>query len=147
MMKNIIDLFPHLTEGSFSITSPEDVRYNCIAWAAGDDGTWWWPDNFFIGYWPSDVPRKETLESFIRLFESSGYSPCNSAGLEDGFEKIALFVDPQGMPTHAARQLSSGKWTSKLGKLEDIEHNTLEGLSGSSYGSVSVIMKRPSREK
>ena len=147
MINDIIDLFPHLTEGSFSVTSPKDVRYNCIAWAAGDDGACWWPDNFSIGYWPSDVPREETLESFIRLFESSDYIPCNNSGLEDGFEKIALFVDLQGRPTHAAKQLSSGKWTSKLGELEDIEHNTLEGLSGSSYGSVSIIMKRPSREK
>jgi len=147
MTKNIIDRFPHLTEGSFSITSPKDVRYNCIAWAAGDDGTWWWPDNFSLGYWPSDVPREETLESFIGLFESSDYIPCNSSSLEDGFEKIALFVDLQGRPTHAAKQLSSGKWTSKLGQLEDIEHDTLEGLSGPIYGSVSVIMKRPSRER
>jgi hypothetical protein len=147
MTKEIIDLFPHLTEGSFSITGPRDVRYNCIAWAADDDGTWWWPDNFSLGYWPSDVPREETLDSFIRLFESSGYSPCNSSSLEDGFEKIALFVDLQGKPTHAAKQLSGGKWTSKLGQLEDIEHDTLEGLSGSRYGSVSFIMKRPSRER
>ena len=29
--------------------------------------------------------------------------------------------------THAARQLPSGKWTSKLGDADDIEHNTLEG--------------------
>lgn len=34
------------------------------------------------------------------------------------------------------------RWTSKLGNLEDIEHNSLEGLYGHTYGSVAVIMKR-----
>lgn len=72
-----------------------------------------------------------------------GYALCKNAGYEDGFEKIAIYVDSNGKPTHVARQLSSGHWTSKLGKLEDIEHKTLESLSGSQYGTVAVIMKRP----
>ena len=46
-----------------------------------------------------------------------------------------------GEPTHAARQLPNGKWTSKLGRWEDIEHD-LEGLTGEMYGSVQQILKR-----
>jgi hypothetical protein len=44
--------------------------------------------------------------------------------------------------THAARQLPSGAWTSKLGDWEDIEHNALSGLESSFYGRVSIILKR-----
>jgi hypothetical protein len=68
---------------------------------------------------------------------------CEGDELEAGFEKIALFANNQGIPLHAARQLPSGRWTSKLGELEDIEH-TLRDLEGEEYGSVALVMKRPS---
>ena len=45
-------------------------------------------------------------------------------------------------PKHAARQLPSGRWTSKLGFLEDIEH-ALHDLEGTEYGAVVLVMKRP----
>ena len=48
----------------------------------------------------------------------------------------------QGVPLHAARHVPSGRWTSKLGELEDIEH-ALDGLEGTEYCSVVQIMKRP----
>ncbi|MCY7407984.1 MAG: hypothetical protein LH631_11575, partial [Alkalinema sp. CAN_BIN05] len=43
-------------------------------------------------------------------------------------------------PQHVARQLPNGLWTSKLGRLEDIEHE-LDGLSGDLYGTVQKFMK------
>jgi hypothetical protein len=48
-----------------------------------------------------------------------------------------------GEPTHAARQLPNGKWTSKLGRWQDIEYE-LDGLVGKMYGTVTVnqILKR-----
>jgi hypothetical protein len=46
-----------------------------------------------------------------------------------------------GEPTHAARQLPNGKWTSKLGRWQDIEHE-LDGLVGEMYGTVKQILKR-----
>jgi hypothetical protein len=46
-----------------------------------------------------------------------------------------------GEPTHAAQQLSNGKWTSKLGRWQDIEHE-LDGLVGEMYGTVKQILKR-----
>ncbi len=61
--------------------------------------------------------------------------------LNFGFEKVALFVDAAGMPTHAARQVNSGAWTSKLGNSEDIEHE-LRALEGDIYGTVRLILKR-----
>jgi hypothetical protein len=44
--------------------------------------------------------------------------------------------------THAARQRQGGGWTSKLGKLQDIEHDTLDSLSGSDYGTIVQIMRK-----
>lgn len=94
-------------------------------------------------YWPHGVPRQLTLEGYAQAFKTLGYTPCDTSEVESGFEKIAIYVDHNtGVPTHAARQLPDGKWTSKLGKLEDIEHETLEGLTGSAYGSVRVILRR-----
>jgi hypothetical protein len=37
--------------------------------------------------------------------------------------------------------LPTGKWTSKLGALEDIEHE-LEGLIGDRYGKIGQILKK-----
>ena len=67
---------------------------------------------------------------------------CPGEELEAGFEKIALFVDNRDTPRHAARQLPNGRWTSKLGELEDIEHG-LHDLEGAEYGSVVAVMRRP----
>jgi hypothetical protein len=70
-----------------------------------------------------------------------GFERCDDADWEPGVEKLAIFADASG-PTHVARQLPNGMWTSKMGKMEDIEH-TLEGLSGGKYGYVQVILRRP----
>ncbi len=45
------------------------------------------------------------------------------------------------LPTHVARQLPSGLWTSKLGNAEDLEH-TLDGLAGAVFGHVAAVLKR-----
>ena len=136
-------LFPKLRGSEYRITSPNDAAYNCIAWAVGDADRWWWPDAE-IEFWPKGVPSAETLPAFQGAFASSGYVVCVDDGMEVGFEKVALFADGQGVPRHAARQLRSGRWTSKIGELEDIEH-ALHDLEGAEYGSVIVILKRPLR--
>jgi len=53
--------------------------------------------------------------------------PCDSAEVEPQFQKLAIYArdDGQhdgGQPTHVARQFPNGRWTSKIGELEDIEH-------------------------
>jgi hypothetical protein len=70
-----------------------------------------------------------------------GYAPCADGSLEPGYEKAALYATDEG-PTHAARQLSNGRWTSKLGPDDDIEH-TLEGLVSPVYGTVVQFHRRP----
>jgi hypothetical protein len=58
-------------------------------------------------------------------------------------DKVALYMTSDGEISHAARQLPSGRWTSKLGAYEDIEHNTLAAIEGDAYGMVAQILKRP----
>jgi hypothetical protein len=137
----IEDLFPALRGRVWSITSPSDEKYNCIAWAAGDWTQPWWPDAEGAFFWPAGVARAATLDACRDAFITLGYAVCDDDHLEPGFEKVALFA-LVGAPKHAARQLPSGRWTSKLGKGEDIEH-ALHDLTGMVYGSVVVVMKRP----
>lgn len=134
------NVFPRLRGQPYQITSPKDHRYNCIAFAAGDDCNWWWPDAAGEDIWPAGFARAETVEAFRDAFASLGYVACDDDQVEPGYEKVALFA-LAGVPKHAARQLPSGRWVSKLGPSEDIEHG-LQDLTGMVYGSVVLVMKR-----
>ncbi len=140
------DALPTLTESNSRITSPSANRYNCLAWAAGEDTRWWWPDPFEIGYWPPGIKRSETKEAFVRAYRTLGFHHCDDGALEPGNEKIALFgKGPHGSerPTHAACQLESGEWTSKLGTFEDIVHSRVEDVAGPEYGRAVCYLSRP----
>ncbi len=144
MVERLEQAFPGLRGTAYQVTSPQDDRYNCIAWAAGHTTDWWWPDEAGLpdsSYWPPGVPRTQTVEAFCAAFASLGYVVCDDEQYETAYEKIALFT-LSGVPKHAARQLPNGRWTSKLGPMEDIEH-ALHDLTGMVYGSVVLIMKRP----
>jgi hypothetical protein len=139
--------FPNLTDTDYEPDMSRATReYNCIAWAAGNTTQKWWPDQFRIGYWPPNLPREETEDAFIRAYETLGYIQCADSALEDGIEKIAIFVkrgwDGKPVPTHAAIQLENGYWSSKLGDFEDITHFTLACLRGHVYGIVHCYLKR-----
>lgn len=71
-----------------------------------------------------------------------GFTRCDSGDLEPGWEKVAVYALADDDPTHVARQLESGAWTSKLGDFEDIEHDTPTALEGPAYGTVYGYMKR-----
>lgn len=142
MVDDFIELkLPNLRSSEYQITSPQTPEYNCIAWAAQDNDRWWWPTSDY--YWPDGIVRRETLDAFIQAYGTLGYVPCEDDKLESGVEKIAIYINSNRIPTHAARQLPSGKWTSKLGPYKDIEHISLEGLNGNEYGAVGCILKRP----
>lgn len=127
-------------------TADQPVHYNCIAWAAGSDDQWWWPWDSPGCYWPTALPRQlpstETLENFVSAFKTLGYVECENGDLENGIEKVALFVDYRNKPLHAARSLPDGNWTSKLGEGEDIQHATLLALEGRRYGKAVAFLKR-----
>ena len=132
-----ISIFPKLAETEFKITSPVDRRYNCIAWAAGEDQEFWWPGK---GNWPPGVPATQTRIAFIKAFQTRGYDVCVDGDPEEGYEKVVLY-EKLGRPEHAARSTFDGQWSSKLGQSYDIVH-TLEGLSGTQYGKPALFMKR-----
>lgn len=139
MATDFPQLFPKLGLGDYTLTSPKTPHYNCIAWAAGDEGRWWWPDSAGVSYWPI-AERSETVGNFRQAFESLGFVQCGGDEIEDDFEKIALYAK-DAVPTHMSRQLISGMWTSKCGRMEDISHQ-LGGLEGTDYGEIALIMKR-----
>jgi hypothetical protein len=137
--------FPGLRATSYQVTSPADPSYNCIAWAVGANADWWWPLSADRKtYWPAGAPREVSLSAFVATVLALGYTVCSGESVESGSAKIALFVDSAGVPTHAARQLPTGRWTSKLGQSVDIEHD-LRALEGDVYGAVAVILQRTTR--
>lgn len=136
--------FPQLTGANHAVTSPATSAYNCIAWAFGRDDARFWPSGPDGYAWPQDVSAPDALESIKNLFISVGYSECGDGSKEPEFEKIAIYINAEG-PQHAARQLETGRWTSKLGSLHDIEHS-LEAIQGGDYGYPKVFLKRPSRQ-
>jgi hypothetical protein len=135
--------FENIRAEDFRCTSDRTHGYNCIAWAAGKTDSWWWPVDDPAAFWPlARLPiGEERVEHFTAAFATEGYEICEDDRFELGFEKIAIFVDGD-IPTHAARLLPSGLWTSKLGQGEDIEHTTLRALEGSEYGEARVFLKR-----
>lgn len=142
MSAHLLAAFPGLAVSPFRVTSPADTLYNCIAWAAGQPAQWWWPTSLpGKAVWPPGVPRVRTLDAFRAAFATIGYIDAADESLEAGHEKVAIFADAAGLPTHAARQLPTGRWTSKLGTAEDIEHD-LRALEGHVYGTVVLILKR-----
>jgi hypothetical protein len=140
---HVFSWFPLLQRTDVEQTSEHDVYYNCIAHAAGENDAWWQPSKGTGLYWPRLAPMEFTLRAYQAAFMTKGYVPCDSEDLEHGFEKVAIFVDENGKPTHAARQLQDGFWTSKLGEHEDVRH-VLRQLEGPdpSYGRVAAFMKR-----
>jgi len=61
--------------------------------------------------------------------------------LESGLEKIALY-SMSSIPTHAARQLRDGWWTSKLGPNFDIEHSDLAAVADGAYGTPIAFLSK-----
>jgi hypothetical protein len=87
------------------------------------------------------VEREWSVKSIRKIFENHGYVVCDSYDLEEGYEKVVFYIDESGEPQHFARQLPTGKWTSKIGDLNDIEHDKLESLATSHYGEPRLVLE------
>lgn len=133
--------WPNLVNTTYQVTSPHTGLYNCLAWAMEESNRWWSPLPEDDYYWPDGAPREVSVAAFIKAYETLGFSVCDSGDIETNVEKLAIYATPDGKPQHVARQLPNGRWTSKLGRLEDIEHE-LEGLNGNLYGTVHTFMAR-----
>jgi hypothetical protein len=126
-------------------SEPSDL-YNCAAWAIGDTRHQYWPVPPELAarvyQWPGKLPHDETLAAFADGFGSMGYEKCELADAEAGYDKIAVYALPSGVPTHVARQLENGAWTSKLGDAHDIVHSSLADLECAYYGYIRLVMRR-----
>jgi len=143
--------FPNLAKSDWTVRSPFDDSYQCIAWAAGCTDRSWWPNRDY--YWPAglptiDPPEIATTDHFILGFETLGYEPCETGAFEIGYQKLAVYANEVGV-THMARQHFLGRgWLSKLGNLEDIFHRELRDIEGSTsamageYGEVVQFLRR-----
>ncbi len=134
----VSDRFPRLTADNHRVTSPATTDYNCVAWAAGDVSHWWQPGV----YWPVEAIRDEyEIATLKAAFAALGYRECSDGSLESGYEKVALF-GTTFLYTYAAKQLPTGRWSSKLGRDVDIEHASPDNVAGGVYGEVVAFMKR-----
>lgn len=144
--------FPDMPDLAYKRTSDPTPVYNCIAHAAWDCKRNWWPVAGFAQndrYWPKEAPLRRTIRAFKKAFELQGFEACENGELEAGYEKVVLYVSDKAMvenplnaPTHMARQLPCGSWTSKLGKFIDIMHDTPERLVSDEYGRIELYMRR-----
>ena len=75
------------------------------------------------------------------MFERLGFEETSSDALVKGEERVALYATRDERVKHAARQLGSGMWSSKLGNWIDIAHE-LHAVENAEYGKVATIMKR-----
>jgi hypothetical protein len=133
--------FPRLRSGNYTPTSKPDPAYNCVAWAVGDLNNFW-DDVGVVGYyWPAGV-SSDTVSGWIEVFRIHGYIETDDYSLSPEHEKVAIYVSDDGSPQHVTRQKASGRWTSKLGRGRDIEHD-LNALEGELYGKMAIIMRRP----
>lgn len=140
--------FPLMDPGNFDLISSRSTVYNCAAWAVHDTSAKWWPypvEEAPEYFWPDGARRDDSIEAFIDGYSRLSFQVCENGDLEEGFEKIAVYARGRDRdnPQHVARQLADGRWTSKLGDEEDIEHSALRDLRSSSYGDPVLYMRRP----
>src|SRR5437762_6720788 len=96
----IESFFPDLKVSGYRITSRATPSYNCFAWAGNDTSNWWQPISLHGYYWPSEIPAELTLDNLTAVYRRLGYSPCDNASVEPGFEKIAIYTEADDTPSH-----------------------------------------------
>jgi hypothetical protein len=143
--------FPALL--TFKRTSTDTWRYNCHAWAADDNARWWQPAPPGIKvqlppgvrrFWPKGVGALPTVANYKAAFATRDFKDTAADTLDIGVEKIAIYAMGD-IALHTARQLPSGRWTSKIGHDIDIEHESPDVLVGPRYGQVIGYMARSTR--
>ena len=132
--------FPGLADDDPLVAESADPNYNCVAWAVGVTDAWWWPCEA-DAHWPEGVADVLSLEAMVAALGTEGYLPCPDGVPEDGFEKAAIYCRNQ-LPTHVARQLANGRWSSKLGRDCLVSHATPGGVESAVYGRVELYLRR-----
>ncbi|MFO0844380.1 MAG: hypothetical protein U0797_18620 [Gemmataceae bacterium] len=135
--------FPRLGD-DFEVLAPASAAYNCIAWALGRSDRWVWP-----------VPPGQPVSvgDFDALFSAHGYRRVGPLNYDPqaGHDKLVLYAKRnefgEAEPTHCARQLADGSWSSKLGRLPLIRHLHPDDIDGGTYGEAHAVYvrERPKR--
>ncbi|MFC4231251.1 hypothetical protein ACFOW1_05075 [Parasediminibacterium paludis] len=133
----ISKFWPNIPE-QHHLTSRPTKYYNCVSWALHKTNRW------IDFYYTEDgnIDIDQSGEKYAKYFEAEGFVRCEDSSLVEGVEKIAIYEDARNDFTHVARQLENGNWTSKLGEYEDIEHYSLDALSGNYYGKPKIFLAR-----
>ena len=145
---DVADSLPNIV-GKYIRTSDPSIKYNCLVYAVRVEWGWFEPPNHLPGYyWPPGIDPEWNDRTVKQVLARFGYNEISdSPEPEDGYDKIAIYGDKDG-PTHFARQLPNGNWSSKLGELIDVEHTTLECLVGDDhYGNLLYYAKRKSIQR
>jgi hypothetical protein len=137
--------WPKLKAGNYRYCSQATPRYNCVALAVGDERHWW-EQGIHGGRVRWEQGAGDDVDGWAQVFIRAGYQQAElNTDREPGYEKVAIYVGLEDLrPTHVAKSDGS-TWKSKLGKLQDIEHESLELLEGDAgweYGIVERILKR-----
>jgi hypothetical protein len=140
-LKDLEAGIPGLVGTAYSEKSLATDSYNCIAFAVGDTQNWWWPMRGYGIYWPPGFPLSDAVDVLVDIFEVHGYTTCSDGICEIGYEKVAIYSN-QGRFKHVARQLQSGRWVSKLGEEQDIEHEQAQHVECRAYGRISRFLRR-----
>jgi hypothetical protein len=125
--------FPNLGD-HFEVLAPSTKRYNCIAWSVRTTKRWVWPG--------------KSVTAFDRLYARYGYRRLRTMDYRvvPGLQKVVLYgkakSDGSIECTHGARQAPNGTWTSKLGQMARIRHQSPAALSGPSYGKPIAVYVR-----
>jgi len=141
--------FLKLQSGNYNHASDATPRYNCLAFVNGDHRHLWEAGkNGGRYHWPKGI--SDTLDGWTEIFTREGYELTDNREIEPGFEKVAIYIDLGDLlPGHVA--MSDGRvWKSKLGRLQDIEHSSLDLLEGDQnweYGIVERILRRRIKHK
>jgi hypothetical protein len=134
------------------IKSPKTIKYNCAAFAVGQEDYWFECADeslkqLYLGscefHWPENILQNASLNAYIELYEQHGFEKLSSlnADFVGGVTKIALYGKGDDF-MHASKQMPDGRWASKLGPLQDVEHDNLRVLEGPTYGMVKAIMQK-----
>jgi len=142
---------PRLQPSRYEVKSHATPRYNCVAFANGDERHWW-EAGVFGGrfFWPPEIREDSTLQAWRQLFVSQGYVPTTNRNIELGFEKVAIYVSLEDFSTTHVAKSDGRVWKSKLGKGQDIDHYALDVLEGDQedeYGVVELVLKRVAPKK
>jgi hypothetical protein len=75
-----------------------------------------------------------------------GFELCPECGPEpeESYDQIVLYAE-DGEWRHAAKRLTDGRWSSKLGDLEDVSHDSPGDVCGEFNGEIAYFMRRATR--